>query len=564
MKNFLLIPIDECSYLSELGGLLLCAARKRHKDVLHVRVVQSDSPEEESHTSGEETAHEVLKLETVDEILATLGVDELEDKLTDYFYASAYQAREMAIVEGFLPSLERPYLFFMNRSLAELLRADVIFVVNAKHRKVGWTAQRLQTVSHLCCALYRKRLGYILTEAGEATEQYVNSLQQILISDRVELPCLLALKGGVEGKLSPKMKSALADRVQFNEFEKALARALRPEDMMPPSVYRRWLLEKARAVPKKIVLPEGSEPRTVQAAVLCQQKKIAHCILLTKQDALEQTLKSLNMQLPEGLEVVDPDKIREQFVKPLVALRQHKGMTEQKAREVLKDDVYVATMMLQQGVVDGLVSGAVHTTADTVRPALQLIKTEHQSTLVSSVFFMLMPTEVMLFADCAVNVVLRADQLAEVAIQTADSAKAFGLEPKVGMISFSTKDSGSGASVDVVREATRLVQSKRPDILIDGPLQYDAASIPRVASLKAPDSLVAGQVNVFIFPDLNTGNTVYKAVQRTGNILSVGPMLQGLARAVNDLSRGATVMDIVFTIAITAIQAEQKLNQCKS
>ena len=241
----------------------------------------------------------------------------------------------------------------------------------------------------------------------------------------------------------------------------------------------------------------------------------------------------------------------------MVELRKNKGLTPGLARQALEDSVVLGTMMLQQDDVDGLVSGAVHTTANTIRPALQLIKTAPGASLVSSVFFMLMPEQVFVYGDCAVNPEPTAEELADIAIQSAESAKAFGIDPKVAMISYSTGTSGSGADVEKVKEATRLAQEKRPDLLIDGPLQYDAASVPSVGRQKAPDSKVAGQANVFIFPDLNTGNTTYKAVQRSANVLSIGPMLQGLRKPVNDLSRGALVDDIVYTIALTAIQAVQ-------
>jgi phosphate acetyltransferase len=215
----------------------------------------------------------------------------------------------------------------------------------------------------------------------------------------------------------------------------------------------------------------------------------------------------------------------------------------------------LATVMLGLGQGDGLVSGAIHSSANTVRPALQVIKTRPGARVVSSIFFMLLPDQVLVYGDCAVNTDPDAEALADIAIQSADSAAQFGIEPRVAMISYSTKESGSGVGVDKVREATRIAKEKRPDLLIDGPLQYDAAAIADVAEKKAPNSPVAGRATVFIFPDLNTGNTTYKAVQRSANVISIGPMLQGLKRPVNDLSRGALVEDILYTIALTAIQA---------
>ncbi|KGT47184.1 MULTISPECIES: phosphate acetyltransferase [Acinetobacter] len=329
---------------------------------------------------------------------------------------------------------------------------------------------------------------------------------------------------------------------------------------LSPSAFRHELVQKSIAAKKRIVLPEGDEPRTIQAAAICQSRGIAHCILLAKPEAVFEVAKARNIELPIDLEIIDPDLIRENYVDKMVELRKGK-LNELQAREQLQDTVVLGTMMLALDQVDGLVSGAVHTTANTVRPAFQLIKTAPEYSLVSSVFFMLLPDEVYVYGDCAINPDPDAAQLAEIAIQSADSAKAFGIDPRIAMISYSTGTSGAGADVEKVAEATRIAKERRPDLLIDGPLQYDAASVESVGRQKAPDSQVAGRANVFIFPDLNTGNTTYKAVQRAANVVSVGPMLQGLNKPVNDLSRGALVDDIVFTIALTAIQADQQANR---
>ncbi|MFC6167439.1 phosphate acetyltransferase [Acinetobacter terrestris] len=329
---------------------------------------------------------------------------------------------------------------------------------------------------------------------------------------------------------------------------------------LSPSAFRHELVQKSIAAKKRIVLPEGDEPRTIQAAAICQSRGIAHCILLAKPEVVIEVAKARNIELPHDLEIIDPDLIRENYVPKMVELRKGK-INELQAREQLQDTVVLGTMMLALDQVDGLVSGAVHTTANTVRPAFQLIKTAPDYSLVSSVFFMLLPDEVYVYGDCAINPDPDAEQLAEIAIQSADSAKAFGIDPRIAMISYSTGTSGTGADVEKVAEATRIAKERRPDLLIDGPLQYDAASVESVGQSKAPGSPVAGRANVFIFPDLNTGNTTYKAVQRAANVVSVGPMLQGLNKPVNDLSRGALVDDIVFTIALTAIQAEQQAAQ---
>jgi phosphate acetyltransferase len=329
------------------------------------------------------------------------------------------------------------------------------------------------------------------------------------------------------------------------------------EFRLSPAAFLHQLTEKARAAKKRIVLPEGSEPRTVKAATICARRGIARCVLLANPHEVRAAAKSQDIDLPENLEILDPALIRSNYVNPLFEVRKHKGLSLEMAASQLEDNVVLGTMMLSLGEVDGLVSGAVHSTANTIRPALQIIKTKPEARAVSSIFFMCLPEQVLVYGDCAVIPDPDAETLADIAIQSADSAEAFGIPPKVAMISYSTGESGSGADVDKVCDATRLAQLKRPDLLIDGPLQYDAAFMPDVAKTKAPDSLVAGRATVFIFPDLNTGNTTYKAVQRSANVISIGPMLQGLKRPVNDLSRGALVDDIVYTIALTVVQATQ-------
>lgn len=244
-------------------------------------------------------------------------------------------------------------------------------------------------------------------------------------------------------------------------------------------------------------------------------------------------------------------------MQPLCELRKNKGMTQEEAREQLKSTVVLGTMMLKLGEVDGLVSGAITTTADTVRPALQIIKTIPSTKLVSSILFMCLPNQVLVFGDCAINANPTAEELANIAIQSADSAAAFGIDPRVAMLSYSTGTSGFGNDVEKVKLAIEIARTKRPDLTIDGPLQYDAAVSKEVAQLKAPKSKVAGKATVFIFPDLNAGNIAYKAIQRSTNIICIGPLLQGLNKPVNDLSRGCSVEGIIFTIALTAVQATQ-------
>ncbi|WFB35906.1 phosphate acetyltransferase [Kiritimatiellota bacterium B12222] len=333
--------------------------------------------------------------------------------------------------------------------------------------------------------------------------------------------------------------------------------SMQREIRLSPAAFRYRLVELSRQSPKRIILPEGNEPRTLEAAIICQKRGIANCVLLANPDEIQEIAEKNGLELPTGLEILDPETFRSSYVDILQELRKHKGMDRAMAASLLEDNVMLGTVMLKNGDVDGLVSGAVHTTAQTVRPALQLIKTKPGTRFVSSLFFMLLPEQVYIYADCAINENPDAETLAEIALQSADSAEAFGITPRVAMISYSTGVSGSGDDVEKVRKATEIAREKRPDLSIDGPLQYDAASTLSVAKTKAPQSAVAGKANVYIFPDLNTGNTTYKAVQRSANVISIGPMLQGLNKPVNDLSRGALVDDIVYTIALTAIQAGQ-------
>jgi phosphate acetyltransferase len=353
-----------------------------------------------------------------------------------------------------------------------------------------------------------------------------------------------------------KVQEYVASHIDQTWIESVTQDSPREHRLSPPA-FRYKLTELARAARKTIVLPEGEEPRTVKAASICAERGIARCVLLGNREEILRVALLQDVVLGDGIEIIEPETVREKYVEPMLKLRRSKGLTEVVAREQLEDNMVLGTMMLAQDEVDGIVSGAVNTTAHTIRPPLQLIKTAPGSSLVSSIFFMLMPDQVLVYGDCAINPDPNPEQLADIAIQSAESAKAFGIEPRVAMISYSTGTSGTGSDVDKVREATRIAKEKRPDLIIDGPLQYDAAVMPNVAQSKAPNSPVAGKATVFVFPDLNTGNTTYKAVQRSADLISIGPMLQGMRKPVNDLSRGALVDDIVYTIALTAIQAAQ-------
>ncbi len=347
--------------------------------------------------------------------------------------------------------------------------------------------------------------------------------------------------------------------VNAKEILKKVAR-FETAERMTPSMFLYMLEEKASRDKKRIVLPEAIDPRILQAAAKIIEKDLADIILLGKEDIIKAIAKEHNINLDwNKVTIIDPETshLKDKYAKKLYELRKHKGVNLAMAYDLVEDGAYFGTMMVREGDADGMVSGAIHTTAHTIRPALQLIKTKPDARFVSSTFFMAMPDRVSAFADCAIVPNPDAEQLADIAIMTADAAKQFGLKPRVAMLSYSSGSSGSGEDVEKVRKATEIVRKKRPDILIEGPIQYDAAVDPEVGKKKMPDSPVAGQANVLIFPDLNTGNNTYKAIQRETGALAIGPMSLGLRKPVNDLSRGATVDDIYNTILLTSIQASE-------
>ena len=330
-------------------------------------------------------------------------------------------------------------------------------------------------------------------------------------------------------------------------------------DVITPLMFEYGLLDRARARKQHIVLPEGNDDRILRAASSLLTRSVVDLTILGDEPAIRARAAELGLELDAAsiISTTDPEYV-ERFAHEYYEMRKHKGATLDAARDRVQDSSYFGTMMVQLGLADGMVSGAVHTTAHTILPSFQIIKTVPGVSVVSSVFFMCLADRVLVYGDCAVNPDPTAEQLADIAISSADTAAQFGVEPKIAMLSYSTGESGTGSDVDKVREATAIVRERRPDLVVDGPMQYDAAVEPSVARSKAPHSPVAGQATVLVFPDLNTGNVTYKAVQRSANVVSIGPMLQGLAKPVNDLSRGCLVEDIVFTITLTAIQAQQR------
>ncbi|MBN6056501.1 phosphate acetyltransferase [Nonomuraea sp. RK-328] len=361
----------------------------------------------------------------------------------------------------------------------------------------------------------------------------------------------------VEGRFTPeaggKIDTALRLFAEHVDGRLLLDRlAIAKTDVVTPLMFEYELLDRARARRRHIVLPEGEEPRILRAADVLLRRGVAELTLLGDESRIRVQAAQLGLDLGEA-RVLSPfdAELRERFAREYAKVRAHRGMTVELARDTVTDVSYFGTLMVHTGMADGMVSGAAHTTAHTIRPAFEILRLG----LVSSVFFMCLADRVLVYGDCAVNPDPSAEQLADIAISSARTAAMFGVDPRIAMLSYSTGASGAGADVDKVRAATDLVRELRPDLPVEGPIQYDAAVDPTVARTKMPDSQVAGRATVFVVPDLNTGNNLYKAVQRSAGAVAVGPVLQGLRKPVNDLSRGATVADIVTTVAVTAAQA---------
>lgn len=374
-----------------------------------------------------------------------------------------------------------------------------------------------------------------------------------------------AVRGRLTADSQRKVDTALALFERHVDGKDLLQRmdVSRPS-VVTPLMFEYELLDRARRDRKHIVLPEGSDDRILRAASTLLQRDVAQLTILGNEAAIRTRSTELGLDI-SGAAVVDPKEgdLFERFAVEYAELRKHKGMTVERAREIVGSVSYFGTMMVHLGLADGMVSGAIHTTAHTIRPAFEIIKTQPGVGIVSSVFLMCLEDRVLVYGDCAVNPDPTAEQLADIAISSSETAAVFGIEQRIAMLSYSTGDSGSGADVDKVRTATALVRERRPDLDVEGPIQYDAAVDASVAKTKMPDSTVAGRATVFVFPDLNTGNNTYKAVQRSAGAVAIGPVLQGLRKPVNDLSRGALVQDIVNTVAITAVQAQAMTKESK-
>ena len=418
---------------------------------------------------------------------------------------------------------------------------------------------------------YSKIAGIVLSAGLEPEEPVMRLIQGSpsrvpIISVKTGTFETTARIGAIRSRITPGNSKKV--QLAIDAFEKYVdVKALDEKmitfksEVITPHMFQYQLTKWAKREMKHIVLPEGNEDRILKAAARLIDQKIVELTLLGDPAEIAASIKRLGLSLnPNSIRIIDPveSEYYEDYVQTFYELRKHKNIELEMARDTMTDVSYFGTMMVYKGHADGMVSGAIHTTQHTIRPALQFVKTKPGISVVSSIFFMCLPDRVCIFGDCAVNPNPTAEQLAEIAISSAESSRRFGIEPKMAMLSYSSGTSGEGEEVEKVRKATEMVKQKRPDLKVEGPIQYDAAVDPVVGNQKLPDSEVAGKATVLIFPDLNTGNNTYKAVQRETGALAIGPMLQGLNKPVNDLSRGCTVDDIFNTVIITAIQSQQK------
>lgn len=464
----------------------------------------------------------------------------------------AAQPEAVVIVGTDKSPVNDPALFAFNADVAADLKAPVLLAVCTINRTPEQVRFTVEASTATIEAAGTKVVGVFITGCKDDQPE---ALHAEFADYPVPVWTLPAVDFSEEGAVAKA-----SEAFSFNVGTADLLAAIDAPFEVPttPYAFQYSLLGKAKADRKTIVLPEGEEDRIIKAVDYLLERDVVDLIIVGDENAIlargeELGLKSLSKA---KFQAMDDEEVLTPMVAKLCELRAKKGMTEDQARKQLTDASYFGTMLVVLGLADGLVSGSVNSTANTVRPALQVIKTKPGTSLVSGAFLMCLKDHVAVFSDCAINLNPNAEQLAEIAIQSAETAKAFGLEPKVGMLSYSTLGSGKGPDVDLVEAATAIVKDKAPELAVVGSIQFDAAWSPTVAATKAKGDPVAGHVNVFVFPDLCAGNIGYKAVQRSSGAVAVGPVLQGLNRPVNDLSRGATVQDIINTVALTAIEAQ--------
>ncbi len=459
---------------------------------------------------------------------------------------TSYKVAAMEIPD-FLNYIEDGSLIITPGDRSDIILASLAADVSAAFPRVAGLLltgglQPAENVQRLLAGLRRTRVSILSVDA--------DTFQTALAVNRVESTIL----PGDDRKIAAAL-GLFEQHVEIKDLQQRIA--VHRTERMTPLMFEYQLVHRAKADRKHIVLPEGTDERILRAAEILTLRGVAELTLLGDPDKIRRRIGELGLQLAD-ITIIDPvtSPKRDEYAGVYYQLRKHKGISRQMAYDALEDLSYFGTLMVYTGDADGMVSGAVHTTQHTIRPSFETIKTKPETKLVSSVFFMCLTDRILVYGDCAVNPNPSAEELADIAITSAGTAAAFGVEPRVAMLSYSTGASGKGEDVERVREAAGIARARRPDLKIEGPIQYDAAVDASVARSKLPDSEVAGHATVFIFPDLNTGNNTYKAVQRSADAVAIGPVLQGLNKPVNDLSRGCTVTDIVNTVAITAIQAQ--------
>ena len=490
-----------------------------------------------------------LDMPTIFEVMKSLECGVLRAESSDYRRVVKHTKIAAMRLENFLEYIEDGDLVLVPADRADIVAGAILAIKSNRYPNIS---------------------GIVLTGKMELAK----TIQEVLASfDTLPVPILtihddtyqVALKiekvpATIKAKSERKIALAMGlfnsavDMEELNELIQQESTTL-----LTPIMFEYSLFQRARVSKQKIVLPEGLDERILRAAETVLRRDVVDIVLLGNRAEIRHQSGVLGLDISKA-EIIDPhdSPLLEKFAKEFYRLRKHKGIPLDAAFDLVTSLSYFGTMMVHMGYADGMVSGAIHTTQETIRPALQIIKTKPETPIVSSLFFMSFETRVLVYADCAINQDPSAEELAMIAITTADTAQRFGIEPRIAMLSYSTGSSGKGADVEKVALATRIAQEKRPDLLIEGPIQYDAAIDPVVASKKLPGSEVAGRATIFIFPDLNTGNNTYKAVQRSSGAVAIGPVLQGLKKPINDLSRGCLVADIVNTVVITAIQAAQE------
>lgn len=554
---------------------ILNAKNKTAKEILNELTIESESLK--SHNVREFMT--IVNRISADEIIP---VRKICHKHAALYFTPEVDELDRITINDILKHLDCKVLFGEAKDFNRIVSAKLVAAMNSAHflerlsekALIIVPSDRSDIITATLLGLYSKNCpnvaGIVLTGNLKLSESVITLLDGL---DSLTLPILStpwdsytsAIKiNEIKAKItaSSERKIALAMGLFFDHVDvnAVLAKLEAPtEHTMTPAMFQYTLFEKARSDKKTIVLPESSDERILRAAEIVLHRGIANIIVLGNPDDILHRSGVLGLDITAAT-IIDPDtsNLRDAFADEFYRLRAHKGLQLHAARDAMAHANYFGTMLVYKGLAHGMVSGAVHTTADTIRPALQIIKTSPGISIVSSVFFMCMDAQVLVYGDCAVNQNPDADELAQIAISSANTARAFGIEPRVAMLSYSTGESGSGEDVERVKEATRIAKKMESDLLIEGPIQYDAAIDGEVAALKLPRSDVAGKATVFIFPDLNTGNNTYKAVQRSSGAVAIGPVLQGLNKPINDLSRGCSVEDIVNTVAITAIQAQSE------